>query len=76
MTQGMTTLKVRMSTRDMITKAARAHGQTVDAFLSALLEEQAWRDEVSAARAVMAHPDDGYLEETAVWDSLALPDSS
>lgn len=75
MSSGMTTLKVRTSTRELITSAARAHGQTVDEYLTQLQREQSWREQMSAARTAMADPDAEYLEETAAWDSLAMPES-
>ena len=75
MPPSMTTLKVRTSTRELITTAARAHGKTVDEYLTELQREQSWREQVSAARTAMADPDAEYLEETAAWDSLAMPES-
>ena len=72
MPTGMTTLKVRTSTRDSITRAARAHRMTVDEYLAHLQEEQLWRERLADARAAMAEPDPEYLEETAVWDSLTI----
>lgn len=68
-------MKVRMSTRDSIMKAARARGETVDEFLTELLEEQSWRERMSTARAAMARPDTRYVEETAAWDSLEMAQS-
>jgi hypothetical protein len=68
----MTTLKVRTSTRDSITRAARANGLTVDKYLAHLQEEQLWRERLADARVAMAEPDPGYLEEIAVWDSLTI----
>ena len=61
-----------MTTRDSIMKAARARGETVDEFLTELLEEQSWRERMSTARAAMARPDTRDLEETAAWDSLEM----
>jgi hypothetical protein len=71
MTSGMTTLKVRTATRDLITKAARAHGKTVDEYLTLLQQEQSWRERIATAGAAMAEPDREYLDEVAAWDRLA-----
>lgn len=71
----MTTLKVRTATRDLITNAARAHGKTVDEYLTDLQRERMWQEQMAAARAAMADPDAEYLDETAAWDSLAMPES-
>lgn len=70
----MTTMKVRVSTRESIATAARARGQTIDEYLTDLQQEQEWREQMTAARLAMADPDDEYLEETAAWDSLEMPD--
>lgn len=70
----MTTMKVRVTTRESIARAARARGQTIDEYLTDLQQEQEWREQMTAARLAMADPDDEYLEETAAWDSLEMPD--
>ncbi len=75
MPASMTTLKVRTSTRELITKAARARGKTVDEYLTDLQQERVWLEQMAAARAAMADPDAEYLDETAAWDSLATPES-
>ena len=71
MKQDMTTLKVTKSTREAVTSAARDKGMTADAFLQWLLEEQMWAERMAAAKAAMANPDDEYLEETRLWDSIS-----
>lgn len=75
MTRNMTTMKVRVGTRESIARAARARGQTIDEYLTDLQREQAWREQMTAARVAMADPDSEYLEETAAWDSLEMPET-
>ena len=74
MSSGMTTIKVRVATREVIARAARAHGKTMDEYLMDLLTEQSWRERIAAARSAMADPDAEYLAETAAWDSLEMPE--
>ncbi len=71
----MTTMKVRVTTRESIARAARARGQTIDEYLTDLQQEQDWREQMTAARLAMADPDAEYLEETAAWDSLEMPET-
>lgn len=68
MASSLTTLKVRAFTRDWIRNAARARGMTVDDYLTAVLEELAWREHVSMARVAMAEPDEDYRDQVAAWD--------
>lgn len=71
MAANLTTIRVRVSTRDAIVRAAQARGQTIDEYLSELQQEQTWREQMAAARVAMADPDDEYLEETAAWEVCA-----
>ncbi len=71
----MTTMKVRVTTRESIARAARARGQTIDEYLTDLQQEQDWRERMATARLAMADPDADYLEETAAWDSLEMPET-
>ena len=68
--EGITTLKVRVATRDEVVAAARRHGTTVDEYLAHLLEEESWRHRMMTAREAMAQPDKEYLDEVAQWDGL------
>lgn len=71
MLSDMTTVKVRRSTRELISRAARQQGSTIDEYLTRLLEEQAWRDRIAEAARAMSAPDVEYAAEVAEWDAIA-----
>lgn len=71
MTSDMTTLKVRRSTREAVSSAARDAGLTVDAYLQKLLEEEQWRRRMARARADMIAADLEYASESAGWDAVS-----
>lgn len=71
MLSDMTTVKVRRSTRDLISRAAKEQGSTIDEYLTRLLEEQAWRERMAQAARAMSAPDADYAAEVAEWDDIA-----
>jgi hypothetical protein len=67
----MTTVKVRKSTRSLISHAARDEGSTIDDYLTRIVTEQLWRERMELARHMMKEPDAEYLLETETWDLAA-----
>lgn len=71
MTGHMTAVKIRKETRELISRAARDEGSTIDQYLTKLVTEQLWRQRMELARRLMTKPDAEYLEEIESWDSAA-----
>lgn len=71
MTQEMTTVKIRRSTRELISTGAREQHCTIDEYLTELVLESQWHERMVLARRLMASPDAEYLAEVEHWDASA-----
>ena len=74
MTSEMTTIKVRKSTREAISREARRRGCTADEYLAALVAEEVWRERMQRARHDMAGADSDYASEVELWDAASASD--
>lgn len=74
MTDEMTTIKVRKSTRAAISREARRRGTTADEYLAALVAEEIWRERMQRARQDMASADAEYASEVNLWDTATASD--
>lgn len=66
-----TTIKVQKTLRERISRAAAVEGRTAADLISRLLDDYERRQRFEAVREAYESADPGYLEESAVWDSLA-----
>lgn len=71
MPHDITTVKVRRSTRELISTAAREQESTIDEYLTRLVTEQRWRQRMELARRMMGAADAEYSHETDAWDAAA-----
>jgi plasmid stability protein len=65
----MTTIRVESEARDRLATRAAAHGRSLGAELSAILDEMTWQDIAAGYRALAARPEEmaAYQAEAAEW---------
>ncbi|HYN56511.1 MAG TPA: hypothetical protein VES03_04850 [Motilibacterales bacterium] len=71
MAHEITTVKVRRTTRELISRAAHEQQSTIDEYLTRLVTEEQWRQRMELARRLMAAADADYVDETESWDVAA-----
>ena len=71
MSTDMTTVKVRRATRERLSRAAREQHSTIDEYLTRLLDEAMWREQMALARACMADADEEYAADAEAWDATS-----
>lgn len=74
----MTTIRVEIDVRDRLAARAEAHGRSLGAELSAMLDELMWQGIEAGYRRLAANPDEfsDYQAEVAAWTSADLGDLS
>lgn len=72
----MTTIRVETDVRDRLAARAEAHGRSLGAELSAMLDELMWQGIEAGYRRLAANHDefDEYQAEVAAWTSADLGD--
>jgi predicted transcriptional regulator len=72
----MTTIRVETEVRDRLATLATAHGRSLGAELTALLDEAMWQGIEAGYRRLAADPDGmaAYRAETAEWTGMDADD--